>query len=328
MVGILDTGAGAVEDFRGDLEELAAMMRASWGEADTVPYLYTAELIADHLRYPGVNAGLAPAIYDRGSLVAFALGLPRTATVAGVPRRLVISAFLTVATAYKSSGYGILVWAELMRRSRSAGFDGVVNYCEHGAPMQRMISEGCRVLRQPLTELRAFAYLTCAVPPAGPLHRAAPERPVQADQLTDTAARLVDDADPCRLWTADEAEWQLSRAGGVAVSASTETGTAILTGVVQLVADAVRTPCLVIQDVLWGELETERRPALVAALLQAAAARHGARFAIVPRLGYADLRPFAATGFAPAPHTMHAYLSLWSATPEPGPGAGLYLDVV
>src|SRR6202012_1715259 len=111
---------------------------------------------ADWLGGPGTP--LAPAIYTDEGLVAFAAGLPRQVEIAGAPRRILISTFLTVAPAHKSSGYGIVVWSELMRRAAAAGFDGVVNYCVDGQAMHRMIETGCRLLDLPLLRVKTFSY--------------------------------------------------------------------------------------------------------------------------------------------------------------------------
>src|ERR1700744_5812950 len=122
MTGIADTIRRAgedVEEFRGHYEDLAAVMRVSWADGPSVPYLYTPELLAEWLAYPGAPG--TPAIYTDEGLVAFAAGLPRRVEIAGTIRRILISTFLTVAPAQKASGYGIVVWSELMRRGAAAG---------------------------------------------------------------------------------------------------------------------------------------------------------------------------------------------------------------
>src|SRR6202012_5351398 len=84
MTGIADTirrAAEEVEEFRGDYEQLAAVMRDSWADGPGAPYLYTAALLADWLGGPGTP--LAPAIYTHEGLVAFAAGLPPPVEIAG-----------------------------------------------------------------------------------------------------------------------------------------------------------------------------------------------------------------------------------------------------
>ena len=330
MTQIADTigrAAKAVEDFRGDHEELAAVMRASWVDGPSAPYLYTGDLLADWLRYPGAELAPAPAIYTDEGLVAFAAGLPRTVEVAGATRRILISTLLTVAAAQKAAGYGIVVWSELMRRAAAAGYDGVVNYCADGEAMHRMIETGCRLLNLPLTRVKSFSYLvgrvgrvTAAVTGAN--------RP-SADRLVAVAAtqgeRQRGDGAPSlwRSWSLREAEWQLSRLGSVAVGS----GDAVLSGSVVTVADAARSRYLVVDDILWGTAGAQARRRLVDDLL-AQASGAGASYAVIPVMGYAEMGPFLAAGMVPSPHTMHAYLSLWSDPDAVRPVERYYLDVI
>jgi hypothetical protein len=329
MSGIVDTigrAAQAVEEFRGDREELAAMMRASWVDGAGAPYLYTAELLADWLRYPGAELAPTPAIYTDEGLVAFSAGLPRTIEVAGTARRVLISTLLTVAPAQKAAGYGIVVWSELMRRAAAAGYDGVINYCADGEAMHRMIEAGCRLLDLPLMRVKSFSYLVGTLSPvagAAARNAMAPSAPqlvaaAAADRGgSDSTARLW------RVWSAAEAEWQLSRLGSVAVGAAG----AVLTGSVVTAADEARSRYLVIDDVLWRSAGDDARRRLVGDLL-ASAANDGATYAVLPAMGYADMRPFLAAGMVPSPHTMHAYLSLWSDPSAVCPVDRYYLDVV
>ncbi len=314
------------EDFRGDYEQLAAVMRASWADTPNASYLYTPELLADCFRYPGAEFGLAPAVYEGSELIAFAAGLPRQVRVAGATRRILIATFVTVAAAHKASGCGTAVWSELMRRSAAAGYDGVVTYCAAGQTMQRIVERCCRVLEFPHVPLKSFSYLVRAMPASAD---AAP------DVGTHPAARALVEAGAeyrrapgqdteslHRVWSVPEAEWQLSRLGAVAVTG----GGAVLSGTVSAVDDAVRTRCLIVGDILWGQLEGAARHILLAQLLDRAAGE-GASYAVVPLLGYADLRPFLAAGFLPAPNTMHANLTLWS-DPRAHPPESFYLDVI
>jgi hypothetical protein len=329
VVGIAHTVARAsesVEDFRGDYEQLATMVQASWAQNPTPPYLYTAEFLADCLRYPGAGCSLAPTIYDRAEPVAFAVGYPRRVIAGGAERRVLISTLLTVAPEHKASGYGIVVWSELMRRAAQAGFDGVVNYCTEGGAMDRMIRGGCRLLGLPVLRFGSFSYLTRSL--WGPVPDSAESGcEASAQDLCRAAAKMPERADLSRLWTHEEAAWQLSRLGGVSAKGGTDSDPAVLTAYVIPIADAVRTRCLVIEDVLWGNLTADDRQALVRRLITKAAAA-GARAAIVPRVGYADVQPFLASGFLASDHTIHAYLTIWS---EPGvdrPPKRCYIDVI
>jgi hypothetical protein len=329
MTQIADTigrAARAVEEFRGDHEELAAVMRGSWVDGAGAPYLYTAELLADWMRYPGTERASAPAIYADGRLVAFAAGLPRQVEIAGTTRQILVSTFLTVAAAQKAAGYGIVVWSELMRRAAAAGYDGVVNYCADGEAMHRMIETGCRLLGLPLVCVKSFAYLVGRVTagPGGGVGGAQRPSPVQ---LVDAAAAERGQGDAAarlwRVWSDAEAGWQLSRIGSVAVG----DGDAVLTGSVVTVADDARSRYLVVDDVLWGSADDGTRSRLLAGLL-ARAAGDGAGYAVLPVTGYADVRPFLGAGMVPSPHTMHAYLTLWSDPAAVRAVERYYLDVI
>jgi hypothetical protein len=329
VTGIADTirrAAEEVEEFREDYEELAAVMRDSWADGPSAPYLYTAELLADWLGAPG--KALAPAIYTDEGLVAFVAGLPRQVEIAGVTRRILISTFLTVAPAQKAAGYGIVVWSELMRRAAAAGYDGVVNYCADGQAMHRMIETGCRLLDLPLMQVKSFSYLVGTLTPG--LRAGGPSgEPVPARRLVEAAAGDAEGGpnDPrarlWRVWSDAEADWQLSRTGAIAVSE----GDAVLTGSVATVADAARSRYLVVDDVLWASARNEARQRLLANLLAQAAAG-GAGYVVVPVMGYADIRPFLTAGLVPSPHTMHAYLTLWSDPATVQTVERYYLDVI
>jgi hypothetical protein len=320
-VAILDP-----EDFRGDYEQLAGVMRASWADAPNASYLYTPELLADCFRYPGAEFGLAPSVYKGSELIAFAAGLPRQVRVAGATRRILIATFVTVAAAHKASGYGTAVWSELMRRSAAAGYDGVVTYCAAGQMMQRIVERCCRVLEFPHVPLKSFSYLVRAMPASADAAHDVGTHPT-ARALVEAGAKYGrapghDTESLHRVWSEPEAEWQLSRLGAVAVTG----GGAVLSGTVSAVDDAARTRCLIVGDILWGQLEGAARHILLAQLLDRAAGE-GASYAAVPLLGYADLRPFLAAGFLPAPNTMHANLTLWS-DPQAHPAESFYLDVI
>jgi hypothetical protein len=329
MNGIAQTvrrASSSVEDFRGDYERLAAMMRASWEHNEAPPFLYTPEFLADYFRYPGSSFSLAPTIYRGSEPIAFAVGYPRRVMIGGAERRILISTFLTVARERKSSGCGVVVWSELMRRAAQAGFDGVVNYCVEGAVMDRMIHGICRWLELPLLRAASFSYLHKSMwIPAAEAGEPGPY-PSPAD-LCRAAAEMPRHADISRLWMEDEAAWQLTRLGAVSVRAGPDERPAVLTGYVTSVADAVHTRFLIIDDVLWGDLAARGRETLVRALLSKASAA-GARVAILPLLRYADTRPFVASGFMHAQHTTHCYLTMWSDPLDGRPADRCYLDVI
>jgi sugar phosphate isomerase/epimerase len=320
------SSARSIESFRGDFEGLAAVMAESWGENASTPFLYTAPFLASLFEYPGAGFELAPAVYHGSELVAFAAGFPRTVVVDGREARVLVVALLTAASAHKSAGYGIVVWSELVRRARDAGFDGVVNYCVEGEAMDRMIVGCCRRLRIPVEKVRTIEYRSRLLPRATGLP--APAVPGDAAQaLTEAAAEMTSGVAIRRLLASEEAEWQCTRHGAVtALDRPRDGAPALLTGYVMPIANRERTPCLVVEDVFWGTLGDDARRGLVRELVARAAAA-GARIAVLPELGYASLEPFAAERFRPSGQTIHVYLSLWSRDVHVDAPASLYLDV-
>jgi hypothetical protein len=318
------------EDFRGDYEQLAGVMRASWADTPNTSYLYTPEFLTECFRYPGAALALAPAIYDGAELIAFAAGLPRHATLDGATRRILIATFVTVAEAHKASGYGTAIWSELMRRSAAAGYDGVVTYCAAGERMQRIVERCSSALEFPQVRLKSFAHLVRTLPATAAGDSEVGTRP-SARAFVDAAAAQyayepgtgAERVSVHRVWTEPEAEWQLSRHGSGAVTG----GGAVLSGMVAAVDDAARSRVLVVGDILWGPLEGAARHILLAQLLDQAAGE-GASYAVVPLLGYADMRPFLTAGFLPAPNTTHANLALWSDPDAARPAESFYLDVI
>jgi hypothetical protein len=311
-----------VEDFRGDFGAVAEMMERSWAESATAPLLYTPEFLESCFEYPGADRALAPAIYEDDRPQAFVAGFPRRIRCAGRDHDVVLITFLTAAAEHRNSGYGIVIWSELVRRARAAGFDGMVNYCVEGEAMNRMIVAACRRLRLPVQRVRSIPYLTRMLFGAGDgAAENGAEPPV--DELLAAAAPLADELPLARVWGPDEARWQCTREGAIVCSE----GDAVLTGYVMQVADRRRTKTLLVEDVLWGSLDGPEREALAGRLVARAAAA-GARIAVVPRLGYADLAPFEAAGFRPSQRIVHMYLTLWNDAPVPEGVDACYLDVV
>jgi len=313
-----------VEDFRGDYEPLAAMMAASWASHSPPPYVYSAAFLQDCFAYPDATFAFAPTIYGGSEPVAFTVGYPRRVLVRGRERRVLICTFLTVAPAHQSSGYGVIVWSDLMRRAVEHGYDGVVNYCVEGEAMDRMIGLLCARLGLPVVQATTCTYLSRSLLGV-PARAEAPD--ASAGELC-AAAAVAARCELARLWDDASAGWQLSRVGAVSVCGAAGGGPpAVLTAYVQPIADAVRTRCLVIGDVLWGDLAEREREQLVRELLAKGVAA-GASVAIVPELAYSDTTPFEAAGFIASAHPTHAYLSIWSDDTPAEPVDGYYLDLI
>jgi len=315
-----------LEDCRGDFERISAMMEASWAGGAQPPFLYTSTFLRSCFDYPGASLSLAPTIYSNGEPMAFAAGFPRTLRIGDSELRILLITFLTAAAEFKRSGYGLVVWSELAKRARAAGFDGMLNYCVDGEPMNRMIEGACRRLEMPVCRVQSVSFTSKLL-----LGKQPPdldgEPPPSTTDFIELAAQLAPRTPLLRTWTPAEATWQYSRTGIVACHHATDSRRGILIGYVMPIADRSRTKCLLIEDVLWEELDEEERDVLARRLLAKAAAA-GARLAVLPQMGYADTRAFDDAGFRPSGRVVHMYLSLWNAPAVTQPVAASYVDIL
>ncbi|MGA2531552.1 MAG: hypothetical protein ABSG19_00805 [Candidatus Aminicenantales bacterium] len=316
-----------IESFRGDFEQAASLIQRAWADNEKQPLLYTAEFLGSLFEYPGADLSLAPTLYDGTKPIAFTAGFPRRLRFKGRELRIVIGSFLSVSSEFKKRGYGIVLWSELVRRVQAAGFDGMMNYCVEGEPMNGMILGCCRRLKMPVERVFSIHYLTCLLWPKEPNAVKREQGEGVVDTFLELAAPIADRASLSRIWSRPEAEWQCSgRLGAIVARRVVERSQGILTGYIMQVADPKRTKCLLIEDILWGNSQPEERSELVLRLKNEAAAA-GARLAVVPVLGYGDMAPFLSAGFRPSPRIVQAYLSAWSGPTDTGTLDAMYLDV-
>jgi GNAT superfamily N-acetyltransferase len=316
-----------IENFRGDFEQVASLIQLSWVENEKQPLLYTAEFLASFFEYPGASFSLSPTLYDRSKPVAFVVGFPRRLRFKDQELRIIVISFLSVSNEYKNKGYGIVLWSELVKRAQAEGFDGMMNYCVEGEPMNGMIIASCQRLKIPVERVHAIHYLSCYLWPkdSGNVENKLGDGNVR--DFLELAAPILESTPLGRIWSQPEAEWQCSRRLGVIVARHGTAGRqGILTGYVMTIADPKRTKCLLVEDILWGNLGTEERSVLVRQL-KSEAVSAGARLAVVPILGYADMKPFLSTGFRPSQRVVQAYLSIWNGQPEARMLDSMYLDV-
>jgi hypothetical protein len=317
-----------IEDFRGDFQEVSRMIERSWAENSYQPLLYEPDFLASCFDYPAARYSLAPTIYKSDEPLAFGAVLPRRVRLAGRDLNLGINAFLTSASDYKKRGYGLIVWDELVKRARAAGLDGMLNYCMEGEAMNGIISGCCRMLKLPTAHAYVVHYWSRMLQSRNTESAAENTGANLVEHFIELTASLADRTPLARLWSLDEADWQCHRRFG-AVVAEIERGQrrGILTGYVMTIANASRTKCLMIDDVLWGDLEAPERSKLVRVLLDRAALA-GAQVAVLPVLGYADLSPFHEARFRPSRQVLHAYLTVWNGEPFTEPLSSMYIDVI
>ncbi len=317
----------SIDNFRGDFAELAALIQRSWSENNRQPLLYTPDFLKSSFEYPEATLSLAPTLYRGSSPVAFSAGLPRRIRFGGRDLRVITSTFLTVSPEFKRHGYGIVLWSELAKRARAEGFDGMVNFCIEGEPMNGMVIGCAGRLKVPIERIFSAHYLACLLRPTGSRDGIPDSDNGSVEEFLQLAAPISDRVPLARLWSAQEAEWQSTRrTGAVSVRYATGSRLGMLTGYVMEIDRPDRAKCLLVEDVLWGTLALDERVELLRELLQQAAAS-GVRMATVPDLHYADMQPFVAAGFRPSKRIVHAYLTIWNGDMPTEPLPSIYLDI-
>jgi len=316
----------SIEDCRGDFDEVAKLIQQSWAENNQQHLLYSSNFLASCFEYPESSFSLAPTLYDGAKPIAFIAGFPRRFRFKGRELRIILCTFLAVSNEHKKAGYGIILWNELVKRAQAAGFDGMVNYCVDGEPMNRMILGCCSAMKLPTERIFSFGYQMRILQskPVSQLELKMESDDVEA--LLQTAALIEKHAPLARIWSEKEAEWQCRRYGGVVARHVSGDRQGVLTGHVVAIANSQQTKCLIIEDVLWGTLEQPERLALVRQMLDQAIAA-GAQMAIVPSLGYADMEPFNSARFRRSPRVLQAYLTVFKGDPPPEAVSAMYLDV-
>ncbi len=317
----------SIEDFRGDYSPLAKMVQCSWGENSQQSLCYSAEFFQSYLTSPGATSSLAPTLYDGDALIAFASGFPRFVECRGNSLHLISCSFLSVLPEYKKFGFGIALWSELVKRIRAANFDGMVNFCVDGEPMNGMIEGCCRMLKLPVHRIFSVRYMSSLLK-AGDFTASTTGPPASCvKDFLELAAPLISCQPLARKWTLEEAEWQcFDRTGALVAHASHGPRRGILTGYIMPIDNRERTKCLLVEDIFWDELELEERISLLHQFLSTAVS-HGAQMATVPILGYTDLSAFKKARFFPTRRVLHCYLTLFNGNLLPETLPSMYLDV-
>ena len=315
-----------MEDFRGDYARVADLIQSSWSENAQQPLLYTPEFLASYFAYPGTSPTLAPTLYEQDRPVAFVAGVPRQLRYRGRTLRIIVSAFLSVSTECKKNGFGVILWSELVNRVRAAGFDGMINYCVDGEPMNGIILGCCRMLQLPTERVFSIPYQMRLLQPRKVGSMSHPPRTEMVQMFLETAKPVAECVPLARVWTEPEAAWQCRRHGALVACKASGSRRGMVTGYLMEVANAQRTKCLLVEDLLWGTLNPEERKALLRDLLDQAVAA-GAQMAIAPCLNYADMQPLSAARFRSSPRVLHVYLSVFNGEPKPETVPAMYLDV-
>jgi hypothetical protein len=316
----------SIEDFNGNFDELAALMRDSWGTNKEQALEYDSEFLRSALSYPGCSFDLAPAIYREGRLIAFIAASPRNVLFASQQLKLLNVSFLTVATEYKRRGFGPVIWREVMQRGASAGYDGTVNFCVEGDDMNGQMLALAAFCGQRTHRRFSVDFMARLLPAEENAPKVAVLEETEAEIFTEAARRVPEEVPFARLWTQEEVEWQCHRRSGALACGLNGERRGILAGyAIKTLGEP--TSSVMIDDILWGDLLPAERVALARAFLREATER-GARMAILPLLGYADIAPLTSLGFRKIRRTLHMYLTLWKDLDAAKPLSSIYIDVL
>ena len=319
-----------LQDFRGDFDEVADLILSSWSENTQKPLRYSPEFLASCFEYPGASYAMAPTMYTGNEPVAFAAGFPRTIRYQGRDLRVIIASFLSVSVGQKNKGYGVLLWSELVKRARAAGYDGMVNYCVDGEAMNGIILGCCRLLKLATARFFSARYqMRVLMPKRASQAHAGQQENVERDAVAaflEGVQPILEATPLARVWSEAEAAWQLKRHGSIVAQHEANSRRGMITGYLMEIANPQCTRCLLLEDLLWGTLEPPEREALLQRFLDRGASA-GAQMAIVPCLNYADMEPLRAARFRSSPRIVHGYLTVFSGEPAPEEVPAEYLDI-
>jgi Acetyltransferase (GNAT) family len=313
------------ESFRGDFGALAEVIKESWGQNRDQSPLWDEAFLRSAFAYPGSSFDLAPTIYIDDRPAAFVAAFPRRVRFEQTERRWACITFWTTSAKFRRMGYGSVVWMEALRRIKECGFDAAVNYCVDGAPSNDIVETCGRKMGAGVHRVFSAPYIARLLQPAA-------ERKQTGDVdvvplFLQVAAQLSKTLPLKRAWSPKEAEWQCLRRANAMYAAHREGSRAgVITGYVAEIADETPAQVLLLEDLLWGDLERPQRLALVQDLLEQGAAA-GARIAVAPLLGYAEAATLRAAGFRKSRRLMHMYVTLWDREQRFKPLSGMYLDV-
>ena len=315
-----------LSSFRGDFGALAAMIQQSWAENPNQSLLYSEAFLRSAFEYPGSSFDLAPTVYGDAGPLGFVAGFPRLARWDGRPVRIILNSFLTAATSVKGAGLGLTLWADLIERCRAQGYDGTVNFCVEGDDMNRMMPSLSRLLKLNTVRIFSVEFLFRLLRPA-PSEPLPQISDLDIDLFMDLASAVPSDLSLVRVWTWPEAEWQCRyRAGAITVSSRAGGRHGVLTGYLTQAPSTPPVTVVLLEDLLWGDLEPTERTELLERFLRVAASQ-GARTASCPILGYSSLDTLTAARFRRTKRVLHTYLTFWNGL-QPRPVPALYLDVL
>jgi GNAT superfamily N-acetyltransferase len=311
----------ACDAWKGPWSDAAELVTLAWRESPD--FEYSAEFLAECLKAHGEEPAPAFAAWLDGRLVGFVAALPRRAICQGSEQRLALVTFFAVHPGARARGVGRTLWAGFLSALHGEGFDATIHYCVRGHRSNVVTTAAAAEIGFTCVSVGDVGFLRGLIP-----GEPAPFTPTDpAADVFEKAAADVPATAISRVWTPREIGNHLfGRRQVVAVTSMEGGDCGAVVGQIRTLADASRTSCLVVEDVLWASLGADARERLVRRFLDAASTR--AAMAIVPRLGYADLTPFSRFGFRVSGRTLTMYSTQLSARATPIESTSLYIDVL
>lgn len=312
------------ETFRGDFDEVAALLQDAWVEAGSGNFRYEADFLRTAYSQPGTQAGLSPTLYERDIPVAFLAAFPRNVLLRSRPLRLVCLTLFTCARSLRGRGVGTQLWAEGLRRARSAGYDGCVYFHRDGVATGRIAAAAAAAIGCVHQHLMSFRYLGRPLTEKDRMDEFAGAGEVRVDDFRQLANQVARAVQLGRLWSPEESAWECAPRGGRVLAGSAD---AMLAGSVMPLLDAGNARVAVVDSVLMQALPAAGQAMLLREFL-ARAMRQGAGTAVVPLLQYADTAAFREQGFRKSLRVMHACMTLFDASIPQGELESICLDVL
>jgi N-acetylglutamate synthase-like GNAT family acetyltransferase len=310
-----------VRDIGTRYEDAATVIRHAF-QTNKEPFLnYNANFLASCYAYPGAQPELAPAFFDDDRLVSVLVSLPRHVIFERKRLALALLTLNAVEPEYRSYGLGIEMVAEAVRRARASGFDGAIYYCVDGHPANRTSFAGVKAANEACNHVYTVEYLMKILRAPS----SDESEPAGANDFLSGAERLRDRMSFCRVWTADEAAWECSgRYGALSEKLEKHGNRGVLTG--YILEGDLGAGCLFLEDLLWDDLDSDARKALLQRLLNRAA--RSSQIAVVPLWGYTQYDIFHEMGFRKSKRRLNVYLSLWNGLQITSRPEAMYIDAL
>jgi GNAT superfamily N-acetyltransferase len=282
---------------------------------------YTPGFLESCYGYPGVDPELSPAFFEAGRMVAMISSFPRRVRLEGRELRLALLTLNSVDPEFRGYGLGIQTVEEAARAAKQRGYEGALFYCVDGSIANRTSVAGVKASGAACRQVFTLDFLMGMARPAGPLAGAA-----VADVKTflELSHRLGSRLQFARVWTQDEAAWELSRYGAVVQALESGGARGLITGYV--LNDTGGNPCAQIENVLWDDLDAGQKSALLKHFLTGVSEK--AQIAVMPLWNYADAEVFRKHGFRRVARRLNVYLALWNGDAIPAPMDAMYIDVL